>query len=134
MIVISIPVDITIDFTNMKVNQAAAGPTVLAEAALVGEALARLRVSRRVQQNEASRKAILASPWGSGFGISTRLVTRRPDRATRDAGSFDLPVSPQTTHFIIPHISAPSRPIRPTIFFSWGASLERRHLRSFRDI
>ena len=39
----------------MKVNQAAAAsPTVLAEAARVGEALARLRVSRRIQQNEAA--------------------------------------------------------------------------------
>lgn len=58
MIVISIPIDITIDFTNMKVNQAAAAsPTVLAEAARVGEALARLRVSRRIQQNEAATRA-----------------------------------------------------------------------------
>ena len=62
-----------------------------------------------------------------------RAIMVPVDRATRDAGSFDLPVSPQTAHFIIPHISAPSRPARLTIF-RLGASLERRHLRSFRDI
>ncbi|MBN3748998.1 helix-turn-helix transcriptional regulator [Burkholderia sp. Se-20373] len=45
----------------MKVNQAAAAsPTVLAEAARVGEALARLCVSRRIQQNEAATRAGLS--------------------------------------------------------------------------
>ncbi|KVE04140.1 XRE family transcriptional regulator [Burkholderia anthina] len=45
----------------MKVNQAAAAsPTVLAEAARVGEALARLRISRRIQQSEAATRAGLS--------------------------------------------------------------------------
>ena len=61
MIVISIIIDLTIDFTSMKVNQAApASPTVLAEAARVGEALARLRISRRIQQSEAATRAGLS--------------------------------------------------------------------------
>ncbi|WP_230943825.1 MULTISPECIES: helix-turn-helix domain-containing protein [Burkholderia cepacia complex] len=61
MIVISIIIDLTIDFTSMKVNQAAAAsPTVLAEAARVGEALARLRISRRIQQSEAATRAGLS--------------------------------------------------------------------------
>ncbi|WP_254616638.1 helix-turn-helix domain-containing protein [Burkholderia metallica] len=61
MIVISITIDLMIDFTSMKVNQAAAAnPAVLAEAARVGEALARLRISRRVQQNEAATRAGLS--------------------------------------------------------------------------
>ncbi|WP_230624935.1 MULTISPECIES: helix-turn-helix domain-containing protein [Burkholderia] len=61
MIVISITIDLMIDFTSMKVNQtAAASPAALAEAARVGEALARLRISRRVQQNEAATRAGLS--------------------------------------------------------------------------
>ncbi|MCA8244862.1 helix-turn-helix domain-containing protein [Burkholderia sp. AU32262] len=61
MIVISIIIDLTIYFTSMKVNQAAAAsPTVLAEAARVGEALARLRISRRIQQSEAATRAGLS--------------------------------------------------------------------------
>ncbi|MCA8106420.1 helix-turn-helix transcriptional regulator [Burkholderia sp. BCCIQ04A] len=61
MIVISIIIDLTIDFTSMKVNQAAAAsPTVLAEAARVGKALARLRISRRIQQSEAATRAGLS--------------------------------------------------------------------------
>ncbi|WP_230971892.1 helix-turn-helix domain-containing protein [Burkholderia anthina] len=61
MLVISIIIDLTIDFTSMKVNQAAAAsPTVLAEAARVGKALARLRISRRIQQSEAATRAGLS--------------------------------------------------------------------------
>ncbi|WP_257128077.1 helix-turn-helix domain-containing protein [Burkholderia sp. MSMB1835] len=61
MIVISITIDLMIDFTSMKVNQAAAAsPAALAEAARVGEALTRLRISRRVQQNEAATRAGLS--------------------------------------------------------------------------
>lgn len=61
MIVISITIDLMIDFTSMKVNQtAAASPAALAEAARVGEALTRLRISRRVQQNEAATRAGLS--------------------------------------------------------------------------
>ncbi|WP_230961951.1 helix-turn-helix domain-containing protein [Burkholderia anthina] len=61
MFVISITIDLMIDFTSMKVNQAAAAsPAALAEAARVGEALTRLRISRRVQQNEAATRAGLS--------------------------------------------------------------------------
>ncbi|MCA7973310.1 helix-turn-helix domain-containing protein [Burkholderia semiarida] len=61
MFVISITIDLMIDFTSMKVNQAvAASPAALAEAARVGEALTRLRISRRVQQNEAATRAGLS--------------------------------------------------------------------------
>jgi transcriptional regulator with XRE-family HTH domain len=61
MLVFSNTTRLPLDFTNMKVNQAAAAtPAVLAEATRLGEALARLRIARRVQQGEAAKRAGLS--------------------------------------------------------------------------
>lgn len=61
MLVIQCIVLLTRDFTNMKVNQAAAlSPSLLQESAALGQRLARLRLARGIKQSDAALRAGLS--------------------------------------------------------------------------
>jgi transcriptional regulator with XRE-family HTH domain len=61
VLVIQCIVLLTRDFTNMKVNQAAAlSPSLLQESAALGQRLARLRLARGIKQSDAALRAGLS--------------------------------------------------------------------------